>query len=59
EKWNPKGKKLSPDTMDGIRALHAQYPTHFTTPVLAKHFEITPEAIRRILKSRWTPSAKE
>ena len=53
EGWNPR-KKLSPDTMEGIRALHAQYPDRYTTPVLAEQFAVSPEAIRRILKSKWT-----
>ena len=52
EGWNPR-KKLSPDTMEGIRALHAQYPDRYTTPVLAEQFAVSPEAIRRILKSKW------
>lgn len=53
EGWNPR-KKLSPDTMEGIRALHAQFPDRYTTPVLAEQFAVSPEAIRRILKSKWT-----
>lgn len=56
--WNPP-KKLSPDALDGIRSLHAKAPEQFTTPVLAKEFEVSPEAIRRILKSRWQPSEDE
>lgn len=55
EGWNPR-KKLSPDTMEGIRALHAQYPERYTTPVLAEQFGVSPEAIRRILKSKWRSS---
>lgn len=30
-----------------------------TTQVLANKFEVSPEAIRRILKSKWRPSAAE
>ncbi|EXJ95014.1 hypothetical protein A1O1_00132 [Capronia coronata CBS 617.96] len=56
--WNPR-KKLSPDTMEGIRALHEQDPDRWSTPVLADHFKVSPEAIRRILKSKWRPSEKE
>ena len=56
--WNPH-RKLSPDAMEGVRALHSQYPDHFTTPVLASHFKMSPEAIRRILKSKWRPSGEE
>ena len=53
EGWNPR-KKLSPDTIEGIRALHAQYPDRYTTPVLAEQFAVSSEVIRRILKSKWS-----
>ena len=58
--WSPR-KKLSPDTMEGIRALHEQFPQKYTTSVLAEQFKISPEAIRRILKSKWraTPEKME
>ncbi|KAG9249018.1 required for respiratory growth protein 9, mitochondrial [Calycina marina] len=56
--WNPK-KKLSPDALAGIRALHAQMPEVYSTAALADSFEVSPEAIRRILKSKWAPSAEE
>lgn len=58
EHWNPR-KKVSPDAMEGIRALHAQYPDQFTTPVLADQFKVSPEAIRRILKGKWRPNAEQ
>ena len=56
--WNPR-KRLSPDALEGIRALHAQYPEKYTTPELAKHFEVSPENIRRVLKSKWRPNEEE
>lgn len=56
--WNPR-KRLSPDAMAGIRALNAQFPDKYTTPVLADHFKVPAEAIRRILRSKWTPRAEE
>ncbi|MCJ1480096.1 Required for respiratory growth protein 9 mitochondrial [Schaereria dolodes] len=56
--WNPR-KRLSPDALEGIRALHAQYPGKYTTPILADQFEVSPEAIRRILKSKWKPDDEE
>jgi len=56
--WSPR-KRLSPDALEGIRALHAQYPDKFTTPVLADQFKVSPEAIRRILRSKWQPDAEE
>ncbi|OQV06678.1 hypothetical protein CLAIMM_11219 [Cladophialophora immunda] len=58
EGWNPR-KKLSPDAMDGIRALHEEDPDRWSTPLLAEHFQVSPEAIRRILKSKWRPRDEE
>ncbi|KAJ7044111.1 hypothetical protein C8F04DRAFT_909802, partial [Mycena alexandri] len=52
--WNPP-RKLSREAMDGLRQLHRVDPETFTTPVLAERFRISPEGVRRILKSRWTP----
>lgn len=52
-------KRLSPEALEGIRAMHAQYPDHFSTPILAQYFKVSPEAIRRILKSKWRPNADE
>lgn len=56
--WNP-AKRLSPDALDGIRHLHATAPDRFTTAVLADEFKVSPEAIRRILRSKWRPSEGE
>jgi Neugrin len=56
--WNPR-KKLSPDTIEGIRALHGQYPDKYTTAVLADEFKVSAEAIRRILKSKWRPDSEK
>ena len=56
EGWNPR-KKLSPDAMEGIRALHEQDSVKYSTPVLAEQFRVSPEAIRRILKSKWLNKA--
>ena len=58
EGWRPL-RRLSPDAMEGIRALHRQFPAVYTTPVLANKFAVSPEAIRRILSASWTPSADE
>lgn len=58
EPWMPR-KRLSPDSLNGIRALHDSDPETYSTPVLAQHFKITPEAIRRILKSKWRPNEEE
>ncbi|KAG6011379.1 hypothetical protein E4U54_008116 [Claviceps lovelessii] len=56
--WAPR-KRLSPDALAGIRALNAQFPDVYTTEALAGKFQVSPEAIRRVLKSKWTPSADE
>ncbi|KAK4555526.1 Required for respiratory growth protein 9 mitochondrial [Recurvomyces mirabilis] len=56
--WQPR-KRLSPDTLEGIRALHASDSATYTTEMLSAHFKITPEAIRRILKSKWQPNDEE
>jgi hypothetical protein len=58
QNWNPR-KRISPDALAGIRALHAKSPETFSTAVLAEHFKVTPEAVRRILKSKWQPSEEE
>lgn len=34
-------------------------PQKFTTPVLAERFHVSPEAVRRILKSKWEPSEQK
>ncbi|KAJ7765153.1 hypothetical protein B0H14DRAFT_2181951, partial [Mycena olivaceomarginata] len=39
--------------IEGLRQLHRVDPETFTMPVLAARFR--PEAVRRILKSRWAP----
>ncbi|EED15490.1 mitochondrion organization and biogenesis protein, putative [Talaromyces stipitatus ATCC 10500] len=58
EGWHPR-KKLPPDSLDTIRHLYATKPDVWTTPVLAEQFKVSPEAIRRILKSKWQPSEEE
>lgn len=55
--WQPR-KKLSPDAMEGIRGLHEQDPNKYSTEVLAEQFKISPEAIRRILRSKWMMKAE-
>ena len=52
--WNPR-KKLSPDAVEGIRGLHAQDKEKYSTEALSEHFKVSPEAIRRILRSKWRP----
>ena len=42
--------------MEGLRTLHAHNPQSFNTEFLAQKFRVSPEAVRRILKSSWKPS---
>lgn len=56
--WQPR-KRLSPDALAGIRALNAQFPEIYTTEALADKFQVSSEAIRRIIKSHWRPSSLE
>lgn len=58
EGWRPP-KRLSPDALEGIRVLHQQFPDMYTTEALAEKFEVSPEAIRRILRAKWEPTAEE
>lgn len=39
--------------------MRSSQPDVYTTEVLANHFKVSPEAIRRILKSKWQPSEDE
>ena len=56
--WAPL-KKLSPEAIDGIRILHAHHPDTFRTQNLAELFEVSPEVIRRVLRTKWQPTADE
>lgn len=58
EGWNPP-RKISREAMEGIRHMHALNPELFTTASLAQRFKISPEAVRRILKSKWGPTREE
>ncbi|KAG2036818.1 hypothetical protein BDR03DRAFT_959012 [Suillus americanus] len=56
--WSPP-RKLSREAMDGLRAMHTYDKRTFSTPVLAEKFKISPEAVRRILRSKWEPSREQ
>ncbi|ONH68407.1 Required for respiratory growth protein 9, mitochondrial [Cyberlindnera fabianii] len=57
QKWDP-NKKLSRESMQSVRILKAKLP-ELTASELAQHFQVAPEAIRRILKSKWQPNTEE
>lgn len=58
EGWKPR-KRLSPDALSGIRALNQQFPDIYTTRALSEKFEVSPEAIRRILRTKWEPAEEQ
>ncbi|KAK9465460.1 hypothetical protein V1512DRAFT_265961 [Lipomyces arxii] len=51
--WDPR-KKLSPEARNALRAFKSEYP-HIKSTEIAQYFGISPESVRRILKSRWLP----
>lgn len=54
ENWNPK-KRLSRDDIESVRLLRQQFP-QISAKELGEKFKISPEVIRRILKSKWQPT---
>lgn len=58
EGWSPP-RKLSREAMDALRQLNHIDPENFNTAVLADKFKISPEAVRRILKSKWEPGSEK
>ena len=55
--WTP-STRLSHEAQHGLRLLHASDPERFSIPVLSRRFRISPESVRRILRSRWRPSTE-
>ncbi|SGY44443.1 BQ5605_C001g00158 [Microbotryum silenes-dioicae] len=56
--WAPP-KRISREAMDLVRTMHASDPIRYSTRVLSDHFKISPEAVRRILKSRFSLDVEE
>ncbi|BGP02742.1 hypothetical protein RTG_01679 [Rhodotorula toruloides ATCC 204091] len=56
--WAPP-KRISREAMDLVRVLHKSDPETYSTPNLASKFRISPEAIRRILRSKFELPAEE
>ncbi|GAA5915585.1 hypothetical protein JCM6882_006382 [Rhodosporidiobolus microsporus] len=50
--WAPP-KRISREAMDLVRTLARSDPARYTTPMLAAKFKISPEAVSKILKSRF------
>lgn len=57
ERWNP-GKKISREQMATVRMLKQSLP-HLTASDIAKEFRVSPEAVSKILKSKWKPMNDE
>ncbi|KAI3406098.2 RRG9 [Candida oxycetoniae] len=57
QSWNPQ-RKLSRQEMINLRELKETFP-HYKTIDLAQFFHISPEAVRRILKSTWVPNDRD
>ncbi|CUS22430.1 LAQU0S05e05182g1_1 [Lachancea quebecensis] len=57
QQWNPK-KKLSREQMENVRLLKRHFPETSATE-LSERFHVSPEVIRRILKSKWQPNEEE
>ncbi|CCH58873.1 hypothetical protein TBLA_0B00280 [Henningerozyma blattae CBS 6284] len=57
ERWEPK-KKVSRDDMYNIKFLKQRYPDLNATQI-SQIYKVSPDAIRRILKSNWSPNEKE
>lgn len=55
--WNP-SRRLSIQQIQDLRDLKAKVP-HLKTKDLADLYHISPEAVRRILKSKWVPKDEE
>ncbi|BGP48170.1 Required for respiratory growth protein 9 mitochondrial [Rhodotorula kratochvilovae] len=56
--WAPP-KRLSREAMDLVRSLARSDPNLYSVPRLAERFKISPEAVRRILKSRFELAPEE
>lgn len=56
--WRP-AKRVSPDAVLGMRDLHKSDPNTYNIEVLSDQFKISKEAVRRILKSKFTPNQDE
>lgn len=57
EQWSPK-KKLSREQMESMRLLKKQFP-NISASELGNQMKVSPEVVRRILKSKWQPSDNE
>lgn len=57
QQWNP-AKKLSRDEIEQVRMLRENFPS-MNAKEISEHFKVSPESIRRILKTKWKPTEEE
>ncbi|SCU98387.1 LAMI_0F14400g1_1 [Lachancea mirantina] len=57
QEWKPL-KKLSREQMESVRLLKRQFPD-MSAKQLGDQYKVSPEVIRRILKSTWEPTEEE
>ncbi|KAF0355130.1 Neugrin-domain-containing protein [Gigaspora margarita] len=57
QKWCPR-KRVSREVMDNIRLLYNQSPEENNPKKLSQQFKISPESVRRILHSKFIPTAE-
>ncbi|KAJ2464432.1 Required for respiratory growth protein 9 mitochondrial [Coemansia sp. RSA 2322] len=57
DQWDP-AKKIATSSMEKIRLLNAEFPEVWTMQRLSEQFKVSQETVRRILKSRFRPSAE-
>ncbi|ODV91920.1 hypothetical protein CANCADRAFT_18013, partial [Tortispora caseinolytica NRRL Y-17796] len=57
DRWRPQ-KRLSPDMIDMIRSLKHMYP-EIKSGDIAERVKVSPESVRRILRSKWEPTDEE
>lgn len=55
--WKPT-KRISRNAMESLRYVKSLHPD-ISAGELAKHYQISPESVRRILKSNWKPTNNE
>ncbi|KAJ1826528.1 hypothetical protein LPJ56_002133 [Coemansia sp. RSA 2599] len=58
EGWSPE-KKIAVSSMEKIRLLNAEFPEVWTMKRLSEQFKVSQESIRRIIKSKFRPSAEK
>ncbi|KAJ2380110.1 Required for respiratory growth protein 9 mitochondrial, partial [Coemansia sp. RSA 2603] len=56
--WEP-AKKIAVSSMEKIRLLNSEFPDVWTMKRLSDQFKVSQETVRRILKSKFRPTAEQ